>query len=421
MNNVTGSLKEIDGVYYIVLNYKDKDGNYKHKRINTKLTVRGNKKAAEQQLQEALENFSIEEKQEKKPVNKIKLMDYIEEYVKSRKAVVEPTTYKSYLVSVDIEKRYFGDKLLKDITYKDILAFYEYLKEERNNKNITLKHHAVVMSPALRQAYRDDLIPKNPFEFMPKIKKEKHKMVYYTKEELEDMFKITDATSLGLIVRVAAFYGFRRSEVLGLKWKAIDFDKKQISIEHKVTEVDNVVYQKDKLKTDASFRTLPLLKEIEELLLKRKAEIEKNKKLYGKSYISKYDEYVFVDDYGELIKPKFVTDTFKKILKKNNLKRIRFHDLRHSCASLLLANGVPMKNIQEWLGHANFSTTADVYSHLDYSSKMQSANIIDEQLSSKKIELISLEELDREIAKLKKMIDEKESMKKKKQKNCEME
>ena len=75
-----------------------------------------------------------------------------------------------------------------------------------------------------------------------------------------------------------------------------------------------------------------------------------------------------------LIIPDYTTDAFPRFLEKNNLRRIRFHDLRHSCASLLLANGVAMKQIQEWLGHSDFSTTANIYAHLDFNSKLASAD-----------------------------------------------
>ena len=114
----------------------------------------------------------------------------------------------------------------------------------------------------------------------------------------------------------------------------------------------------------------------EELLLKKKAEIETNKTILGKTYDKRYLEYVCVDNIGRLILPNRLTHNFIKIIKKNKLRHIRFHDLRHSCASLMLKNGVPMKNIQEWLGHADFGTTANIYSHLDYSAKQSSANTI---------------------------------------------
>lgn len=88
-----------------------------------------------------------------------------------------------------------------------------------------------------------------------------------------------------------------------------------------------------------------------------------------------------IDEMGTLISPHYLTASFPKLLEKNNLRHIRFHDLRHSCASLLLANGVPMKQIQEWLGHSDFSTTANVYAHLDYNSKLSSADAMVNGLS----------------------------------------
>lgn len=69
----------------------------------------------------------------------------------------------------------------------------------------------------------------------------------------------------------------------------------------------------------------------------------------------------------------YLTSAFPKFLEDHGLRRMRFHDLRHSCASLLLANGVPLKHIQEWLGHSDFTTTANIYAHLDYKSKITSA------------------------------------------------
>ena len=99
-------------------------------------------------------------------------------------------------------------------------------------------------------------------------------------------------------------------------------------------------------------------------------------------------EDICVDEMGTLISPHYLTASFPKLLEKNNLRHIRFHDLRHSCASLLLANGVPMKQIQEWLGHSDFSTTANVYAHLDYNSKLSSADAMVNGLSGA-LEVIS--------------------------------
>lgn len=118
------------------------------------------------------------------------------------------------------------------------------------------------------------------------------------------------------------------------------------------------------------------------MLLEEKQRQEKNQKIFGNCYKNK-DGYILVDDEGSLIVPDTVTKKFRRLLEDNSLKKIRFHDLRHSCASLLLANGINMKEIQQWLGHSNFSTTANIYSHLESDSKQNSANVISNVLSKK--------------------------------------
>ena len=89
-----------------------------------------------------------------------------------------------------------------------------------------------------------------------------------------------------------------------------------------------------------------------------------------------YFDYIDVDPMGKRIRPDFLSQHFPDFLVAHQMKRIRFHDLRHSCASLLYANGVSLKEIQEWLGHSDISTTSNIYTHLDFSSKVSSANAI---------------------------------------------
>ena len=104
---------------------------------------------------------------------------------------------------------------------------------------------------------------------------------------------------------------------------------------------------------------------------------ELNKQICGNCYNHEYDGFVFVDELGERMRANYLTSAFPKFLESHGLRRMRFHDLRHSCASLLLANGVPLKHIQEWLGHSDFTTTANIYAHLDYKSKITSAQAME--------------------------------------------
>ena len=104
---------------------------------------------------------------------------------------------------------------------------------------------------------------------------------------------------------------------------------------------------------------------------------ELNEQICGNCYDHEYDGFVFVDELGERMRANYLTSAFPKFLESHGLRRMRFHDLRHSCASLLLANGVPLKHIQEWLGHSDFTTTANIYAHLDYKSKITSAQAME--------------------------------------------
>ena len=139
-------------------------------------------------------------------------------------------------------------------------------------------------------------------------------------------------------------------------------------------------------KVDAkTAKPLPLIPAVEEELLKQKEKQQLYRKLFKKSYSTEYLDFVCTDQEGKLIRPNFVTEHFDWLLTKYGLKHIRFHDLRHSCASLMVMNGVSMKQVQEWLGHSTFSTTADIYAHLDYKSKQGSAGVIANLLGESKL------------------------------------
>ena len=194
------------------------------------------------------------------------------------------------------------------------------------------------------------------------------------------LLKLAQGENLYIPIVLTAYYGLRRSEVLGLKWSAIDFTGKTICIRHKVVEEDVGPVGYDVMKTKSSYRTLPLLPFIEDELLKEKAKQKEMKQVMRRDYNTDYEEYVNVDALGRLYKPNFVTNHFDVVLNRNGMRHIRFHELRHSCASLLLAKHIPMKMIQDWLGHSDIQTTANIYSHLDAQSKQESAAVIGEAL-----------------------------------------
>jgi integrase len=140
------------------------------------------------------------------------------------------------------------------------------------------------------------------------------------------------------------------------------------------------------MKTDASRRTLPLIPQVREALLEHKAKQEECRKTFRGHYNKAWSNCVCVTPTGDIISPDAVTDGFSTLVKNHNLKKVTYHGLRHSCASMLVANGVPMKQIQLWLGHSNSSTTADIRSHLSASAMDEPANCIANLLTAPSLE-----------------------------------
>ena len=303
------------------------------------------------------------------------------------KRTIEPSTYNSYdqIVNDRITKYFTENKIkLIDIQAIDIQEYYNTLFNDGLSANSVIHHHAIIRK-ALDYAYKMDIIPNNPADKVQRPKKEQYIGSFYNENELNELFEKSKDDPLNLMIRIASYYGLRRSEVLGLKWSAFDFTNNTITIKHKVIEaiVDDkrTLLLKDKTKNKSSYRSLPLIQEIKEALLEHKKKIENNKKVCGNSYMKEYKDYIFVDSVGKIFRPEYITDHFSLLLKNQNLRHIRFHDLRHSCASLLLAKNVPMKAIQEWLGHSTYSTTANLYTHLESNTKNVSANVLANAIS----------------------------------------
>ncbi len=387
--NVTASLKIKNNIYQVVLNYKDINGKRKQKWVSTGLSEKGNnKREANQKMQEILTNFKENLNIKEETKNEKLFVSYLKEWLMSIKNTIEENTYDSYKVIVNKICDYFQDKniLLNDLKPVEIQKFYNFLYSKELTGNTVLHYHNVIRK-ALQTALKLDLILSNPADRVERPKKEQFIGSFYSQAELNTLFTLIKDDPLQIVIYLASFYGLRRSEVLGLKWDAFDFDNKTITIKHKAIETrkDNkrVILLKDKTKNQSSYRTLPLVDDIIVILQEHKKQIDENKKLCGNSYNKKYLDYICVDSMGKLFRPEYVTDHFTLIMNKNKdiLRKIRFHDLRHSCASLLLAKGIPMKEIQDWLGHSTYSTTANIYAHLEKDTKNKSANVLSNVLT----------------------------------------
>ncbi len=178
-----------------------------------------------------------------------------------------------------------------------------------------------------------DLIDSNPADKVERPKKDRFIGSFYDADEVNALLQASKGTKLEMPILFGSFYGLRRSEVIGLKWDAIDFEHDTITIRHTVTSCDidgkRVLVAADTTKTKSSLRTLTLVPFVRERLLALKEEQKKNRRLCGRSYNREYMDYVCVNEIGDLIKPHYVTESFPKLLKASGMRQIRFHDLRH--------------------------------------------------------------------------------------------
>lgn len=395
MYNITAYLTIKNKTYYAVLTYYV-DGIRKMKWVSTGFKENETKKKAEKKLIQIRDEFinKLETITTTKTENKnvqISLADFMIKWLDMIKHQIEESTYTGYKRQIEGRiKEYFTKNpiMLEDLKPVHILDFYNWLYSQGLKGNTVTRYHANIRK-ALDYAVKTDLIPNNPAIKVGRPHQEQFIAEYYNEDELNNLFKVVKDTPLELIVYLTAFYGLRRSEVLGIRWSAIDFENKTITINHKVITVTNEsedietktkMITKSKTKNKSSYRTLPLFKEIEELLLYTKKTQEYYMSIFKDSYNKKYKDYVCLDEMGNLRKPDYVSHKFKEILRKNGLRKIRFHDLRHSCATLLVKKGISLREIQDWLGHSS-SRTTERYTHLDSSTKIKSASAIESALS----------------------------------------
>jgi len=329
---MTGSLQEKNGMFQMVINMKDSAGKRKQKWISTGLTIKGNKRKAEQMLvvfiAEHKDSGYIEP-------SKVLLCDFIRDWVEMRRTELQATTYMNYshLLKKHVYPYFQAMGLqLKNVTPDIIQRYYNAKIGEGLNPNTVIKQHAVIRS-ALKYAVRSKMLKENPCDLVDKPKRKKYVGEFYNAEEIKELLAVSKGTTVEVPIFIASYFGLRRSEVLGLRWSVIDTSNAHLKVCHKVVRAIEggrlVNIATDDLKTESSYRILPLDGRLMEFLTELKRRQEANRELCGNAYNTKYLDYVCVNDMGELLNPDYVSDSFGKIIKRNGLKHIRYHDLRH--------------------------------------------------------------------------------------------
>lgn len=337
--------------YIVYLEYFDKETN---KRKQKNMGSYPLKRDANKRLNEVKEEIY---KEKLLLPNEIILQDFLLDFLEKYKMNLSITTYNCYM---RICKKYIipllGDIKLCDIRPIHIQNYVDDLLDLLTPQ--TIKVHLNILNLALKRAYRLKLIKENVVQFVEVPKNKKYKNEIYNAEDMKKLLEKSRETSLELPIILASGLGLRISEILGLTWNNIDFNDFTITID-KITVRDKGQVILKEPKTESSIRTISAPKEII-LMLKQLKKDRLAAKLRGEK---SHRELIFYDKNLNPIAQDVLSKKFRYFLQENNLKHIRFHDLRHSHVTMLIDAKVPIKVISERVGHSNVNTTLNIYSH----------------------------------------------------------
>lgn len=291
------------------------------------------------------------------------LSKYLGDWLESKSLMLERSTYEAYTVYINRHMiPYFEQRKteLEKLKAKQILDYCQYLQRygridgKGGLGKASVKKHLCVLKQALNDAVLYDYIAYNPALSvkLPRVAPITNEVNFLTLAQAQKVINAFEGHNLKPVVVLALYYGLRRSEVLGLKWSAVDFENNTITINHTVVKNLTIV-GKDRTKTETSRRTFQLLPECREML----------NTLKTAQNVPNKDGYIFCWSDGRLFRPDYVTRGFQRVLIAHDLKKMRFHDLRHSTASILFERGWQLEDVKNWLGHSDIETTSNIYLH----------------------------------------------------------
>ena len=351
--------------------YKRKDGrwcaacydeNYKRHYVygKTQAEVKKKLKLKQNEMPESLQYLSMQEW----------VLEFLENYKKNELKV---TTYSSYLYIYRnfIEDSELGKMPLDKIPTGILQRYYnEKIGEGYNSK--TVREIGTIINSAFNMAVKLKMLSENPNLYTSIPKKVKYEAKVLCKEEVDRIISEAKEEELYPIIVVTVYTGMRKGEVMALKWENVDFEERKIYIKNSLCRVEDEQpdekgrrhsrYEILEPKTQKSIRTIPMLDEVYDALMLQKSRQLKEKEQYKDIYMD--CGFVFADQMGNYLPQRTFMEKYHSFLQKYHITDIRFHDLRHTFATLLIEADVSMKVVQELLGHSTITTSMDIYTHI---------------------------------------------------------
>lgn len=310
-------------------------------------------------------------------------IDYIKRWIKAQEAENDAITIKGYKSYIDLHIiPYFEplNLLISEVTAEHLEGYYHYKAEcgrmDGRSGGLTyasLKRHKAVINQVFKDAVKKGRVNFNPSEYVnpPKNAQKRKEIQFYTVEEVKHLLDLFEGRIMRDIIYVTFVLGLRLSEVMGLRWEAIDFKNNTLKINHTRVTNGNLTIAKDTTKTKSSCRQYIMPTDIRNVLLELRMKQEENRKLFGNRYVE--TGYVFVKEDGSDYYPKYPQQELLKMIRREGLPHKTFHALRHGCVTALLDKAQTMKDISEWVGHSSIQITMDIYAHIDTQRKAETA------------------------------------------------
>ena len=341
-------------------------------------------------FEEEIEQFGLQERPDR-----IRFAAFCETYLEIKKSTLAPTTFPFYESVVrDMLIPMFGTLRMRDIRTHHVQQFIQYLYNDRPRGDgaeghiapATVKRYTTVLRSILTLAYKMEYIDEDVgvsrrIEF-PKA--DTPEVEAFTMEEVTDILQAAESEPLQIraLVEVALFTGLRRGEIVGLKWEDVDLDKRLLSVKRSIYKPKDQKALEKAPKSKCSIRTIAIPERLCDTLRAYKDHQDRHASFMGHAWQNL--GYIFTEEDGYVMNPHTPTKQFSKFLKRHNIRHLKFHGLRHTSATMLLANGCDIKTVSVRLGHSDIETT-NIYVHALESVDRRAASTFDRLLDKEDI------------------------------------